>query len=183
MTQKPRRSSTRSPTRRREERLLAAFLALAVSAPTREAPALPRGKRVVRTWHCGEVGVMGTRYVLPGGYLAVAGRAYHSEKLNALAGEIVHFHDDDDAHGALSISRPIWHKNGAVSGDSGAWICRARHVDAFEQIATLAIADGRTLCSTKFSQMRGFETMAEMIRAEFLDLQRQYEKNGEEQVA
>lgn len=100
---------------------------------------LPHEKRKIRTWRCGEVGMEGTRLVLPGGTFTVCGDTYQSDRLLSFVGEIIYFHDDDPTghelrydpafpggvQRSIAIGLCIWHANGRVSMETQPHLGRA----------------------------------------------------------
>ncbi len=136
-------------------------------------PDLPRGKRAVRTWREGEVGVWGTRKVLPGGYIVVTDTPYMCSELKNRVGEIVYFGDADSDHGALDIYTPTWHLNGYVSGEK--WIGYGRLLSEFEMIAELAMADAMSIRCETYMKLRGLQDMLDMVKGELSVLQEKYD--------
>lgn len=104
----------------------------------------PDKKRKIRTWRVGEVGMEGTRLVLPGGRFTVCGKTYQSDRLIPFVGDYVFFHDDDpmSQHGelrhddrfpggvqySLAIGACVWHDNGFVSMSLKPFLGRAWEV-------------------------------------------------------
>lgn len=182
-----RRTPRRKPSeaRKRELKHVDRFLALAGPPSAPDALTVPRDKKVIRkvirTWRVGEVGVEGTRYVLPGGYITVDGGVYHCSGMEPLVGKVVFFHDDDHEGGALAISHPCWHGNGLVCAEVGdGWIGRARRVSSFEQIAVLALYEVNTERSTEFGRIEGLELITEMFKEALAEAHKAYDRRGED---
>ncbi len=172
----------RTPVRRAaakvEEKRRAAFLRLAAEG-TLLAPltggVLPRGKKAIRTWREGEVGMWGTRRVLPGGFIVVAEQIYHAPQLETVVGSVVYFGDNDDTACRLTVSSAKWHDNGFVSG--GEWLCHARPVSEFEQIATLALQDARTVNCSDYIKLKGIRDIIDMFQEDLAARSRDYNKD------